>query len=244
MDIDDAAARENLVKLITLQLVIARAATDDHGFNVQVIQGVGNAVEKHPVVGDDLVGFVELTAALLRVAAAQIARWQHGLHTRMPQHGLGGQTHLAEQALRTAAREIKHRLRIHRGVLRVANDRHIVFVFNIQQSARGALGQTRGHFFVDEMNHLLFQRRDTQTGGWQIGLLACQQFEDAIAQALRFEAQVRQGMTKTYRPRAGCANEPSLKLGGRSPAFLAHFAQQVAHVHAHITKVNVDWAWR
>jgi hypothetical protein len=53
--------------------------------------------------------------AALRVAAAQVARRQHGLHAGVPEHGLGGQAHLAEQALGAAAREVEHRLRLGRG---------------------------------------------------------------------------------------------------------------------------------
>jgi hypothetical protein len=106
-----------IFELVALQLVVAGAAAHHHGLDVQVVQRVGHAVEQHPVVGDDLLGLVELAAAALRVAAAQVARRQHGLHTGMPQHGLRGQAHLAEQALGAAAREIEHRLGLGRGGL-------------------------------------------------------------------------------------------------------------------------------
>ena len=98
MDVNDAATWENFVELIALQLVIAGAATDHHRFDVQVVQGVGHAVEQDPVVRDNFFGLVKLTAALLGVAAAQITRRQNSLNTRMPEHGLRGQAHLAEQA--------------------------------------------------------------------------------------------------------------------------------------------------
>ena len=98
MDVNDAAAWKNFVELIALQLVIAGAATDHHRFDVQVVQGVGHAVEQDPVVRDDFFSLVKLTAALLGVAAAQITRRQNRLHTGMPEHGLRSQANLAEQA--------------------------------------------------------------------------------------------------------------------------------------------------
>ena len=70
MNIDDAATGEDFVELIALQLVVARAATHHHGFDVEVVQRVGHAVKEHAVVGDDFFGFVKLAAALLRVTTA------------------------------------------------------------------------------------------------------------------------------------------------------------------------------
>ena len=96
-------------------------------------------MEQHPVVGDDFFGLVKLARTALRVAAAQVARRQHGLHTGVPQHGLGRQPDLAEQSLGAATREIKHRFGLGRGGDRVADDGHVVFVFDIEQSARGFL---------------------------------------------------------------------------------------------------------
>jgi hypothetical protein len=60
VDVDDAAAGEDLVELVALQLVVAGAAAHHHGLDVEVVQRVGHAVEQHPVVGDDLLGLVEL----------------------------------------------------------------------------------------------------------------------------------------------------------------------------------------
>ena len=69
VDVDDAAARKNVLELVALQLVIASAAGHDHGLDVEVIQRIGHAVEQHPVVGNDLVGLVELARTALRIAA-------------------------------------------------------------------------------------------------------------------------------------------------------------------------------
>ena len=80
VDIDDAAAGENLVEFIALQLVVASTAAHHHGLDVQIVERVGHTMEQHPVVGDDFLGLVELARAFLRVTAAQVARRQHGLY--------------------------------------------------------------------------------------------------------------------------------------------------------------------
>ena len=162
MDVDDAAAGEDFVKLVALQLVKTGAAADHHGLDVQVVQGVGHPVEQHPVVGNEFFGLVKLTGGTLGVATAQIARRQHSLHASMPKHGLGGQPHLAEEPLRAATGEIKHGLGLGTGGLRVADDGHVVSVFDVQQGARGLFGQATGQLFVDKVDHLGFQRRRAQ----------------------------------------------------------------------------------
>ena len=98
MDIDDATAWENFIELVALQLVVTRAATHHHGFDVEVVQRICHAVEQHTVVGDDFFCLVKLPAAALRITTTQIARWQNSLHARMPQHGLGGESDLAKQS--------------------------------------------------------------------------------------------------------------------------------------------------
>ena len=90
VNVNNAAAWEDLVKLVALQLVKASATAHHHGFDVEVVERVGHAVEQHAVVGDDLLGLVKLARPFLRIAAAQVAGWQHGLHARVPQHGLRG----------------------------------------------------------------------------------------------------------------------------------------------------------
>ena len=110
MNINDSAAGENALELIPLQLVIARTATDHHGLDIQVIERVRDTMEQNTVVGDDFLGFIELSATALGVAATQIPWWQNRLNPRMPKHGLCRQTHLAEQPLRATAREVEHRL--------------------------------------------------------------------------------------------------------------------------------------
>ncbi|MNJ56250.1 hypothetical protein D3C77_517860 [compost metagenome] len=99
VDVDQTAAREDLVELIARQLVVAGAATDHHRLDVQVVQRIGDPVEQHPVIGDDLLGLVRHAVAALGIAAAQITWRQHRLHARVPQHGLRRQAHLREQTL-------------------------------------------------------------------------------------------------------------------------------------------------
>jgi hypothetical protein len=43
VDVDDAAAGEDLVEAVALQLVVAGAAADDDGADVEVVEGVGDA---------------------------------------------------------------------------------------------------------------------------------------------------------------------------------------------------------
>ena len=159
VNIDDAAAGKYFVELVALQLIVTSATTHHHRFNVQVVQRVGHSVKKHAVVGDDFLGLVGLPAPALRVAATQIAGGQHRLHPRVPQHGLGRQAHLTEQALRAAARKVEHRLRLGGRRLRIANNRDVIRVLNVQERARGPFGQPAGHLLVDEVNDLLFDGR-------------------------------------------------------------------------------------
>ena len=243
MNIDDAAAREDLVKLVALQLVVAGAAAHHHGLDVEVVERVGNTVKEHPVVGDHLLGLVELAAAALGVAAAQVARRQHGLHARMPQHGLRGQAHLAEQPLRAAAREVEHRLGIKRGGLGVADDRDVILVLNVEQRARGAFGQATGQLFVDEVDHLLLDGRGAHRGGWPGGLLAADLAQDLNRHALGLEAHAHHGRTQQLDGvGVGGVEHGHGQCVAGAEALLAHLAQQVAHVHGHVAKVDLHRA--
>lgn len=62
MDVDDAATWENFLKAILLQLVVTRTTAHHHGFDVQIIQSIGHAVEQHAVVGGDFLCFSTLPA--------------------------------------------------------------------------------------------------------------------------------------------------------------------------------------
>jgi hypothetical protein len=58
VDVEQAAAGEDLLELVLLQLIHAGAAGDDHRLDVEIVQRVGNAVEEHAVVGGDLLALV------------------------------------------------------------------------------------------------------------------------------------------------------------------------------------------
>ena len=88
VDVEQPAAGENLVELVFLQLVHAGAARHDHRLDVEIVQRVRDAMEQHAVVGGDLVGLVALPGGILRIAAAQIARRQHGDRAGLIQHRL------------------------------------------------------------------------------------------------------------------------------------------------------------
>ena len=245
MDVDDAAAGEYLVELVALQLVIARATAHHHGFDVEVVQRVGHPVEQHPVVGDDFFRLVRLATAALRVAAAQIAWRQHGLHARVPEHGLGGQTNLAEQALGTAPGEIKHCLGLGGGGLRVADDGHVIRVFDVQQGAGGLFGQTAGHFFVDEVDDLLFDGRCPHRGRRLGRLRFGKNPQHIVGQALRLEAHAHHGRAGNLDGFGvgGVQKEHGRRIAG-AETLLPHLAQQIAHIHRDVAKVDLDRAWR
>ena len=79
VDVEQAAAGEDLLELVFLQLIHAGAAGDDHRLDVEVVQRVGDAVEQHAVVGGDLLALVLVAGRGLRIAAAQVAGRQHGV---------------------------------------------------------------------------------------------------------------------------------------------------------------------
>ena len=243
VDIDDATAREYLLELVALQLVVTGAAAHHHGANVQIVQGVGNPMKQHPVVSDDLVSTVKLPRTALRITTTQVTRWQHGLHAGVPQHRLRSQTDLTEQTLRAATREIEHRLGLRIGGQGVANDRHVRRVFNIQQGARCFLGQATRHLLVDEVDDLFFQRRAAHRRRWSRRLFAAQSTEQARGSTL-------QAKTNTHHRRAhqldalriGRVQEQHGSRVARTEGFFPHLAQQIAHIHRHIAKIDIHRA--
>jgi hypothetical protein len=48
--------------------------------------------------------------------------------------------------------------------LRIADDRHQLVVLDVEQRARGALGQVARHRLVDEVDHLRLDRRLAERG--------------------------------------------------------------------------------
>ena len=245
MDVHNAAAGEDFVELVAGQLVVAGAAADHHGLDVQVIERGGQAVKLHPVVGDHLVRLLVLAAAALRVAAAHVARWHHRLHARVPQHGLGGQANLAEQPLRAAAGEIEHRFRLGRGGLRIADDGDVVLVLNVQQRAGGFRGQAAGQLFVHEVDHLLFDAGLAHGGRGALHLRLGHGFEHVHRQPLGLVAHANHAAAQQLDGlRLGGVQKRHGQLAAGVEAFFVHLAQQVAHVHGHVAKVDLHRAGR
>ncbi len=74
-------------------------------------------------------------------------------------------------------------------------------------------------------------------------MLASQHLHQVVGQALRLEADAGQRVRDPYRLRIGRANKPGLKRRSGPEALFAHLAQQVAHVHGHVTEVDIHRAW-
>ena len=155
MDVDDTAAWEDFLKTVFFELVVAGAATDNDGLNVEVVEGVCHTVESHAVVGAHFFGFSLIAACVLWIAATHIAGWQDGLYADMPKHGLNGKPDLAEQALRAATWEIEHGLGIFRRS-RIADDRNTLVVFYAQHGARSFGRHAFRQRTVDEVDNLFF----------------------------------------------------------------------------------------
>ena len=155
MDVDDAAAGEDFFEAVFFELVVAGAATDDDGLNVEVVEGVCHTVESHAVVGAHFFGFSLIAASVLRIAATHIAGRQDGLYTNMPKHGLNGKSDLAEQAFRAASGEVEHGFSIFRRS-RIADDRNTLVVFYAQHGARSFGRHAFRQRTVDEVDNLFF----------------------------------------------------------------------------------------
>ena len=248
VDVEQAAAGEDLVEFVLLQLVHAGAAGDDHRANVEVVERVGEAMEQHAIVGDDLAPLVGLPGCGLRVAAAQVARRQHGLRAQLEEHRLGGQADLREQPFRAAAGEVEHRIPIVILLIdfpRIADHRHDAGVLDIEQCAAGALGQFARHRPVDEVDDLGLQGRAAQRGGGRArrGLRQPEGPGQAVAEALRLVAPFDHALAQQLDGgRVGDGEKPHGRPLHRAGPALAFFAQEVAHGHRHVAVVDVHRA--
>ena len=185
-------------------------------------------------------------AAALRIAAAQVARRQHRLHAGVPQHRLRRQAHLREQPLRAAAREIEHRLGLGGGRLRVADDRDVVLVLDVEQRARRLLRQAARQLLVDEVDHLLLDRRRAERGRRRARSACCAR--------PRSRSLARRCALKPTSTIAAAHQLDGLRVGrvehqhrrrvAGPEALLPHLAQQVAHVHRHVAEVDLHRARR
>ena len=98
---------------------------------------------------------------------------------------------------------------------------------------------------VDEVDHLLLDRRGAHRG-WRLGrLLAAHLAQQIHRHALGLEAHVDHARTQQLDGvGVGGVQHGHGHLVAGAEALLAHLAQQVAHVHGHIAKVDLDRARR
>ena len=95
------------------------------------------------------------------------------------------------------------------------------------------------------MNHLLFDRRLANAGRRLGGLFARQRAQQVIGHALHLEADTDHGAAHELDGlRVGGVQKEHRRRIAWPERFLAHLAQQVAHVHRDLAKVNVDRARR
>jgi hypothetical protein len=66
VDVQQAAAGKDLLEVVFFELVHAGATGDDDRPDVEIVERVGDTVEKHPVVGGDPLPLVGLAGGRLR----------------------------------------------------------------------------------------------------------------------------------------------------------------------------------
>ncbi len=254
MDVEQAAAGEDLLELVPQQLIHAGAAGDDHRVDVEVVQRVGDAVEEHAVVGGDLLALIRFAGGDLRVAAAEIAGRQHRLRADVIEHRLRRQAHLREQPLRAATGEVEDGVAVvvvGTHLLRIADHRDDLFVLDVEQRARGALGQAAGHRLVDEVDDLRANRRRdfrrlAERRRWLLRLPLDQpkRLGDAVGQALALVAPADHQRAHGADRRGVLHRQESHRRRlGRHDFLLALLAQEIAHADRDVAEVDVDRAW-
>ncbi len=247
MDVHQPAAGEDLAEFVFQQLVHAGAAGHHHGLDVEVVQRVGDAVEQHAVGRGNGLALVLVAAGGLRIAAAQVARRQHRGGAGMPEHGLGGEADLREQALGTATGEVEHRFRILGCPPRIADHRNQAVVVDVEQAARGAHRHVLRHRLVEEVDHLCLDLGAAQRGGRVLDRVLDQAegFRQPVAQALRLVAELdHAGAYQLDRRRVGGGKEGHRRCRSGIELLLALAAQEVAHRHRDVAEIDVDRAGR
>ena len=152
-------------------------------------------MEGNAVVGAHFFGFSLIASSVLRIAATHIAGRQDGLYADVPEHGLDGESDLAEQTLGTAAGEVEHGFGIfgHGGV---ADDGDAFVVFYAEHGARCFGRYAFGQRTVDEVDDLFFDRSGAD-GGFGFGFLLFgtdgQQFANFVSEVLRRETGLYHG---------------------------------------------------
>ena len=247
VDVQQPAAREDLVELVLQQLVHAGAAGHDHGLDVHVVQRIGHAVEQHPVLGRDLLTFAGQAGRGLRITAAQIAGRQHGLRAGLVEHRQGGQADVREQTFRAAARKIEHRIRLVAQARAVADDRDHGAVFKTQFGTVRAFRQ-----FDPDRSAYHFDRgiADLRSACRRLGYVARAAEQPGLA---RHVVRIAQALEAPFQhalahhldgARVGGIEELHRRPGAGVETLLAALGEDLAHAHGHVAEVDVDRAGR
>ena len=129
---------------------------------------------------------------------------------------------------------------------RVADDRHVIAVLDVEQRARGLFRQPARHLLVDEVDHLLAQRRPPAGRRRRPARLGRSELaERAVPDALRLVAPVDHHLAREL-DRARVVRVQEEHRGGfrRVRPACAHASQHVAHRHRDVAEVDVDRAGR
>jgi len=137
MDVQEAAAGKDALEFILEQLVHTGAAGDDDGTNIQIIKGIGDAVEEDAVLHGQAPPLGLVAAGALGVATAEVTGGQHRLHTLLVEERQGRQADIREEALGAAAGEVENGLHLLRAALGVAQDGHLGGILQAQDLAEG-----------------------------------------------------------------------------------------------------------
>ena len=245
VDVDDAAAGEDFFEAVFFELVVAGAATDDDGFDVEVVEGVRHAVEGDAVVGAHFFSFSFVAACVLRIAATHIAGRQDGLYADVPEHGLDGESDLAEQAFGAAAGEVEHGFGIF-GRGGVADDGDAFVVFDAEHGARCFGGHAFGQRTVDEVDNLFFDWGGADRGfgfGFLLFGTDWKKFADFVGEVLRGEAGLYHGGAQGFDGfGTGGVQKCHAHRCGRCEAFVTRIGKIVADGYGYVAKVDVDGA--
>ena len=90
MDIDERRLRKHLLELVFCQLIETGTAGNDDGLEVEVGQGILDAVEEHAIVVGDLLPARVIAGGRGRVAAADIGGREHDIQPEIVEHGFRG----------------------------------------------------------------------------------------------------------------------------------------------------------
>ena len=182
----------------------------------------------------------------LRIAAAQVARRQHGLRADVAEHRLRGEPDLREQPLRAAAGEVEHRVRIL--ARRAAGSRMIgtMVSSSMSSSARDVrFGSPPGIGLLMKWITCAFSggAAERRRRALRLRRDEPEALRDAVRQPLRAVAPVdHQLLRQLDRRRIGGVEEEHRRRGAGIELLLARRAQQVAHRDRHVAEVDVDRA--